>query len=798
MPSRTSRSALIGAVALTVAAGVVVPASVPASAGTTSVTIVSGSIEAPESASISDDGRWVVYGGTDVEGRRTVYRSDVDAGVTEELSPVPDGIRAGDTILPSISADGCVVVALTEIAFDLFRDDDRDDRWDVYRLVTPECGGQSNAWELISQAAGSGSALDGVPTDDPPAVSGSGAVVAYVHQLSGAPAGVTTISLVDTQLVPDDPGRVVPVAGMPFEAPNGVYQYRGARQPVLSQNGRHLAFVSDTTASAPLPGWGTGPEEGGLATSQVFVWDRGGDGRESSVRLLSGNADGPSVAGADSPTISEDGRAIAFRSSDRALVSAVLPPCDVDCPTQIYRFDRDTDRNGIFDEPSDVDPLSIVSAVDAGAVSSGVPTAGDGSSNAPAMNADGTQVAFVTDATNLLPTTRGGGGAVGDGDLLVAEVVLGQLRRVLDGPDFASVAGAHDRPTLSATGQRLAFETDAAGAIGDVVGVGAEGRAIVAVDVAPQLSLAQLDFGAVLVGLESAELYASVRNAGPGAFAPGEVEASENFEVTGGTCVRGVIVSAGTSCSIEVTFTPTAPQDYTGTVTVRGVDGTEVSTEVRGTAGAPMLLVTPGGVDLDQGSVGRPGDRVAFDVENVGFVPVEITAIDLTGEHPDDFQILSQSCLDRFLNPGAICTVEVQMVPTSDGYRSALAVVRTAGGSHTAAVLGGFARFEPELAIASPPAGGYRAGGPVGVGGDGFPPGAEVVISFGDGTGILATTTADDAGEIRVRVDLPGRARPGERRLVASADNDAGASAPIVIEASRRPPRNRVPGFGLG
>ena len=46
---------------------------------------------------------------------------------------------------------------------------------------------------------------------------------------------------------------------MPPEAPGGAFNYRGARDPVISQNGRHLAFVSDTTASDALPGWGTGP-----------------------------------------------------------------------------------------------------------------------------------------------------------------------------------------------------------------------------------------------------------------------------------------------------------------------------------------------------------------------------------------------------------------------------------------------------------------------------------------------------------------------------------------------------------
>ena len=108
--------------------------------------------------------------------------------------------------------------------------------------------------------------------------------------------------------------------------------------------------------------------------------------------------------------MSEDGRVIVFTSRDRTLVSAALPKCVPLCPSQVYRFDRDTDGNGIFDEPPRDDPLALVSAVDAGVVDVGVPRAGNDVSWAPAVNADGSQIAFVTDATNLLPSRRAGGG----------------------------------------------------------------------------------------------------------------------------------------------------------------------------------------------------------------------------------------------------------------------------------------------------------------------------------------------------------------------------------------------------
>src|SRR5690606_18860465 len=148
-----------------------------------------------------------------------------------------------------------------------FRDDDRGSRWDVYRLLVPECGGQPNAWELVSADA-AGVARDDVFSDQLPTLSGSGAVIAYVHQSDASVNRLATISVVDVTVPIDDPSRTEEVRGMPIEAPNRAFRYRGAYQPVLSQNGRHLAFTSDATASELLPGWGPGERRGGWATTQ--------------------------------------------------------------------------------------------------------------------------------------------------------------------------------------------------------------------------------------------------------------------------------------------------------------------------------------------------------------------------------------------------------------------------------------------------------------------------------------------------------------------------------------------------
>lgn len=795
-PGRPRLRASVLAVLLTVAATVVVPLATPTDvAAQDGVSMLVSDVDDATRPSVSQDGRWVVFEGS-LDGRRTVFRTDRNSGETVELSPVPESVRSGDTVMPRLSADGCVVVAITEIPYDLFRDDDRLERWDVYRLVVPECGGQPAGWELVSTGH-AGTAIDGVFTDAPPALSGSGAIVAYVRQLDGAPEGVGTIMVVDITVPVGEVGREEEVAGMPVETPNRAYLYRGAREPELSENGRHLAFVADTTASAPLPGWAAGPVPGEAATAQVFVWDRSTIDRRNAVHLVSGRGGVPSATGASSPSISEAGRFVAFVSDDRTLVPAELPPCTTACPTQVYRYDRDTDANGVFDEAPRVEPLEIVSAVDAGDVTIGVPVAGDASSWAPTVSADGSQVAYVTDATNLLPSRRGGGGLASDGDLLVSEMELGAVRRVLDGADLTGVPGAHGNPAMSRTGQVVVFETAAVGPLSGQENSELGARGIASVEVTPRLSLAELDFGSVIPRLESSELYVRVQNAGPASFEPTLVIVDAPFRVTGGTCAKGILVAAGSTCSVHVTFTPPAVQGYQGTLTVSGTGGNAptVTSVVRGAAGEPILLAEPGGVDLDAGIIGGTGGRVAIDVSNIAFFPTEVRQLVMGGAHPDDFVIVEESCLRRALNPDASCAVEIEFRPTDIGYRNALLVAITAGGEYTSAFVGGYASYEPTFDVTAET---VSVGDQLGIGLDGFPADTTVSIGFDDGSAPWAEVTTSDVGAALALLQTPTRVRAGVHRLVASAGESAIATVEVEFVAVPKRPTPGLPGFGMG
>ncbi len=83
--------------------------------------------DAARTPSLSADARLLVYAAppADDDGRTSsIWLLDRSTGTTTELTRPLDGLRAGNSVRPAISADGCHVVAVTEIPYDLFRDDD--------------------------------------------------------------------------------------------------------------------------------------------------------------------------------------------------------------------------------------------------------------------------------------------------------------------------------------------------------------------------------------------------------------------------------------------------------------------------------------------------------------------------------------------------------------------------------------------------------------------------------------------------------------------------------------------------
>jgi Tol biopolymer transport system component len=252
-----------------------------------------------------------------------------------------------------------------------------------------------------------------------PALSADGSTVAFAslatNLAAGGAARVVNVFVRDARS-----GGTVRIS----QAPDGTGGDGDSTSPVLSGDGGVVAFDS----------FATNLVSGGNGVSDVFVYDRGSR-RTSRVSVNSAGA--PGNGDSFSPSISADGRFVAFASEATGLVAG-----DHNRAGDVFVHDRRTGRT------------RLVSAASDG-------TAGNGESYSPSISADGRFVAFASEATNLV---RGDtNGAV---DIFVHDGETGRTTRVSVASDGRQVNGDVSSPSISGDGRYVAFSTTAANVAG--------------------------------------------------------------------------------------------------------------------------------------------------------------------------------------------------------------------------------------------------------------------------------------------------------------------------------------------
>ncbi|WBB81121.1 hypothetical protein O7606_07005 [Micromonospora sp. WMMD882] len=185
--------------------------------------------------------------------------------------------------------------------------------------------------------------------------------------------------------------------------------------PAISADARFVAFVSD--AANLVPG-----DTNGVA--DVFLRDRRAG---ATVRVSGPNADAPS----DAPTISADGRYVAFTSE------AALVPGDTNGVADVYVRDLRTGS------------LRRVSVSTTGAQA-------DALTVSPSISADGRYVAFTSEAA-LVP-----GDSNGVADVFVRDLRAGTtVRASLTADGGQATGGSSYGPMVSADGRHVVFTSDA-------------------------------------------------------------------------------------------------------------------------------------------------------------------------------------------------------------------------------------------------------------------------------------------------------------------------------------------------
>jgi Tol biopolymer transport system component len=200
---------------------------------------------------------------------------------------------------------------------------------------------------------------------------------------------------------------------------------KDSRAAAISGDGRFVAFQSNATN---LVASDTN------STEDVFVFDRQ-TGSTTRVSVGPGGAQSESAGTSTSPSISGDGRYVAFVSAARNLMST----------------DTNSDKNGAADVF--VHDRQSGTTTNVSVASDGTPA--NFASERPAMSADGRVVAFDSIASTLVP------GDTGSSDVFVHDLTTKTTTRVSVAADGSQADASSRSAALSDDGGVVAFESDA-------------------------------------------------------------------------------------------------------------------------------------------------------------------------------------------------------------------------------------------------------------------------------------------------------------------------------------------------
>jgi Tol biopolymer transport system component len=195
---------------------------------------------------------------------------------------------------PSISADGRYIAFSSEA--DNLSDDDTDNRQDVFLRDT-----QADTTTLISRASGEGAGGDADSRE--PSISADGRYVAFASNaenlISGDDNNDTDVYVRDTQT------GATTLVSRQSAADGGALTDRGAYEPSISADGRYVAFYSEADNLSSID-----DDE----VSDVFVRDIQSETTTLVSRQAAADGGGAADDNSNEPSISADGRYVAFRS----------------------------------------------------------------------------------------------------------------------------------------------------------------------------------------------------------------------------------------------------------------------------------------------------------------------------------------------------------------------------------------------------------------------------------------------------------------------------------------------------
>jgi len=189
------------------------------------------------------------------------------------------------------------------------------------------------------------------------------------------------------------------------------------------------------------------------------------------------------------------------------------------------------------------------------------------------------------------------------------------------------------------------------------------------------LSSTSLTFASQEIGTTSPLQILKLTNGQATAVSISSIVASGDFAETD-NC--GSTLAGNASCTIHVTFTPTALGTRTGKLTVTDNAANSPQTAgLTGTAIAQAVLLNPSSLTFPNTAVGSASPYESISVTNAGGSVLNISSVAATGNYSE-----ADTCSGSSLQPSGSCTIRVTFSPTTVGaIAGAITLTDSAGSS---------------------------------------------------------------------------------------------------------------------
>ncbi|HQR52963.1 MAG TPA: hypothetical protein PLZ79_06810, partial [Burkholderiales bacterium] len=368
---------------------------------------------------ISASGRFIAFGSLasnlafgETNVVQDVFVKDLLSGAVLRASTDANGVQGNNTSFgPSISADGRYVAFLSN-ATNLVADD---------RSVVADVFVKDLVTGAVVRASVSDRGVEANDSSLDAAISGDGHFVAFTSLASNLVVGDRNVAT--DVFVKDLHSGAIVIASSDSR---GVSSIGGSSDATISADGSVVAFSSN--ASDLVPGF-TGAVTGILVKNLA----------SGAIGLASTTADGRLANDASfAPSISADGRFVAFQSAASNLVSG-----DLNATSDI--FVKDLQTGAIVRVSTSADGAEA-----------------NNTSDAPQISPDGNYVVFRSAASNLVPGDNGA-----TADIFVKDLVTGAIARVSEAAAGLNPNDNSFGAAISADGAIVAFRSSASNLVAE-------------------------------------------------------------------------------------------------------------------------------------------------------------------------------------------------------------------------------------------------------------------------------------------------------------------------------------------